>query len=362
MAKRIHNFNAGPAALPLPVLEQAQRELLDFQGSGMSIIEMSHRSKAYEAVHNETIANIKKLLGAGDDYSVLFMGGGARTQFALVPMNLRAKGAFAEYAVTGNWAEGACKEAKKLGETREIFSSAPTKHDRLPEPGSLKVDPKAAYFHYTSNNTVEGTEWPYVPETGSVPLVCDMSSDFMSRPVDVNRHGLIYAGAQKNVGPAGVVIIVMRKDLLARSAADLPEMFSYAKVDKDNSLLNTPPVFAIYMVGLVAKHLLGQGGLAGVEKLNKQKAELLYNAIDASGGYYKPHAQKAARSLMNVTFRLPTPELEEQFAGAAKKAGLEGLKGHRSVGGMRASIYNAVALESVKALVDFMDEFKRSHG
>jgi phosphoserine aminotransferase len=348
--------------LPLAVLEQAQRELLDFQGSGMSIIEMSHRSKMYEAVHNETIANIKTLLGIGDDYSVLFMGGGARTQFALVPMNLRAKGAFAEYAITGNWAEGAFKEAKKLGDAREIFSSAATKHDRIPEPGSLKVDPKAAFFHYTSNNTVEGTEWHYVPDTGSVPLVCDMSSDFLSRPVDAKRFGLIYAGAQKNVGPAGVVVIIIKKDLLARSAADLPEMFSYAKVEKENSLLNTPPVFAIYMVGLVAKYLLAQGGLAATEKLNREKADLLYRAIDASEGYFKPHAQKASRSLMNVTFRLASPELEEQFAGAAKKAGFEGIKGHRSVGGIRASIYNAVSLESIKAFVDFMGEFKRQHG
>jgi phosphoserine aminotransferase len=362
MTNRIHNFNAGPAALPLPVLEQVKAELLDFQGTGMSILEMSHRSKTYEAFHNQTVAWLKQLLGVGDDYSILFMGGGARTHFAFVPMNLRPKGAFAEYAVTGNWAEGAFKEAKKLGDAREIFSSAGTKHDRVAEPGSLRIDPQAAYFHYTSNNTVEGTEWQYVPEAGNTPLVCDMSSDFLSRPVDTKRYSLIYAGAQKNLGPAGVVIIIVKKDMLARSSPELPEMFSYAKVEKENSLLNTPPVFAIYISGLVAKFLLDQGGLGAVQKANQAKAELLYSTLDGSGGYYKPHAQKGSRSLMNVTFRLPTVELEEAFASAAKKAGMEGLKGHRSVGGIRASIYNAVSLASVKVLVDFMAEFKRTHG
>jgi phosphoserine aminotransferase len=362
MAKRMHNFNPGPAALPLPVLEQVKEELLDFQGSGMSILEMSHRSKTYEAFHNEAIANIKKLLGVGDDYAVLFMGGGARTHFALVPMNLRPPGSFAEYAVTGNWAQGALKEAKKLGDAREIYSSAASGHDRVPDPGSLTPSPEAAYFHYTSNNTVEGTEWPYVPEVGSVPLVCDMSSDFMSRPIDTRRFALIYAGAQKNIGPAGVVVVVVRQDMLARSSPELPEMFSYAKVAKENSLLNTPPVFAIYMVGLVARLLLAGGGLAAVGQVNRQKADLLYSAIDGSGGFYRPHAQQASRSLMNVTFRLPEPELEEAFVSEAKKAGMEGLKGHRSVGGMRASIYNAVSLESVKTLVDFMNEFRRRRG
>jgi len=362
MAKRVHNFNPGPAALPLPVLEQMRDEMLDWNGTGMSVMEVSHRSKPWEAFQAQTTADLKTLLGAGDDYSVLFMGGGARTHFALVAMNLRPKGAFAEYAITGNWAEGACKEAKKLGDAREIFNSAGTKHDRVPEPGSLKISREAAYFHYTCNNTVEGTEWHYVPDTSGATLVCDMSSDFMSRPVDVKKYGLIYAGAQKNVGPAGVVIIIIRKDMLARSAPDLPEMFSYAKVEKEQSLLNTPPVFAIYAVGLVAKHLIKQGGLAAVERLNKQKADLLYGALDASGGYYRPHAQKGSRSLMNVTFRLPTTELEEKFAAEAKKAGMEGLKGHRSVGGMRASIYNAVSLESVKTLVAFLDDFKKRNG
>ena len=362
MAKRVHNFNPGPAALPLPVLEQVQRELLDFQGTGMSILEMSHRSKTYEAFHNQTIADLKTLLGLGGDHSIVFMGGGARTHFALVPMNFRPKGASADYAVTGSWAEYAIKEAKKLGETREIFSSAATKHDRVPEPGALKVDPQAAYFHYTSNNTIYGTEYHFVPEVGGVPLVCDMSSDFLSRPVDGKRFAVIYAGAQKNVGPAGVVVLAIRKDMLSRPTAELPDMFNYAKIEKENSLLNTPPVFAIYVVGLVAKYILQNGGPKAVEENNKKKGDLLYGAIDSSGGFYRGHAQKGSRSLMNVTFRLTTPELEEQFVAEAKKAGMEGLKGHRSVGGIRASTYNAVSYESVKVLTDFMKEFQRKHG
>jgi phosphoserine aminotransferase len=362
MAKRIHNFNAGPAALPLAVLEQAQRELLDFQGTGMSILEMSHRSKPYEAVHNQAIADIKSLLGCGDDYSLLFMGGGGRTQFAVLAMNLLHKGDFAEYCTTGHWAEVAFKEGKKQGDAREIWTSAKDNHSRIPEPGELKIDQKAAYFHYTSNNTIYGTEWQYTPDSGKVPMVCDMSSDFLSRPVEVARHGVIYAGAQKNIGPAGVTVVLVRKDLLARSRPELPDMLSWAKIEKENSLLNTPPVYAIYFVGLVAKHLLAQGGLKAVQENNKKKGDLLYKAIDNSGGYYKPHAKPGSRSLMNVTFRLGSEDLEAQFTSDAKKAGMEGLKGHRSVGGVRASLYNAVPYESVQALVQFMDEFKRKHG
>ncbi len=362
MTKRIHNFNAGPAALPVAVLEQVQRELLDFQGTGMSIMEMSHRGKVYEAVHNQTVADIKKLLGLGDNHSVLFMGGGGRTQFAVLAMNLLHAGEFAEYTVTGTWSETAFKEAKKLGDARSVWSSE--KENHMPQPGdaSLKINPKAAYFHYTSNETIHGTEWHHIPEGGNVPLVCDMSSDFLSRPVEATRFGVIYAGAQKNVGPAGVTIVIVRKDLLSRSRPELPDMLSWAKIEKENSLLNTPPAFNIYVVGLVAKHLLEHGGLAGIEAHNKKKAELLYQAIDNSGGFYRPHAKPNSRSFMNVTYRLPAVELEEKFASEAKKAGMEGLKGHRSVGGIRASIYNAVSLESVQALVSFMDEFKKKNG
>jgi len=364
MTKRIHNFSAGPAALPLSVLEQVQRELLDFQGTGMSIMEMSHRGKVYEAVHNEAIADIKKLLGLGDEHAVLFMGGGGRTQFAVLAMNLLHPGTFAEYANTGTWAETAYKEGKKLGDAREIWSSAKDKHTHVPQPGDLdgKINGQAAYFHYTSNNTIYGTEWQHIPNAGKVPLVCDMSSDFLSRPVEATRFGVIYAGAQKNVGPAGVTVVIVRKDLLARSRPELPDLFSWAKIEKENSLLNTPPAFNIYVVGLVAKDLLAHGGLNAMTEHNKKKAELLYKAIDGSSGFYRPHAKANSRSLMNVTYRLPSEELEEKFASEAKKASMEGLKGHRSVGGIRASIYNAVSYESVQTLVSFMEEFKKKNG
>ncbi len=362
MTHRVHNFSAGPAALPLPVLEQAQSELLDFRHSGMSVMEMSHRGKIYDQVHNEAIADLRTLLGASDDYAVIFMGGGARTQFALVPTNLLAKGAFAEYVVTGTWAEGALKEAKKLGDARSVYSSADSKHDHVPASGAFVVDGKAAYLHYTSNNTIFGTQFHYVPNSGAVPLVCDMSSDILSQPVEVNRYAVIYAGAQKNMGPAGVTVALIHKDLLKRSPPDLPEMWSYAKIADKNSLLNTPPVFPIYVMGLVIKHLLKCGGLPAQAARNSEKAELLYATIDASGGFYRGHAKAESRSQMNVTFRLPSPELEADFVEAAKKQGLEGLKGHRSVGGIRASIYNAVELSSVQALVSFMKEFLQKRG
>ena len=358
---RVHNFNAGPAALPLPVLEKVQSELLDFQNSGMSLLEHSHRGKLYEAVHNQAIADLKELLGVGDEHQVLFMGGGARSHFALIPMNLLA-GKSADYLVTGTWATYAIKEAKKIGKVREAYTSAATNHDHVPPQGKVEVDKNAAYLHYTSNNTIYGTQFHYVPDTGGVPLVCDCSSDFLSRPVDAKKFGVLYAGAQKNLGPAGVVVLVIRKDLLERSADTLPDMFSYKKVAAENSLLNTPPVFAIYMSGLVLKHLKAMGGLGVVEKENRKKQETLYAAIDGSGGFYKAHAQKDSRSWMNVTFRLPSEELEGAFVKEAEKAELVGLKGHRSVGGIRASIYNAVPQKSVDALVAFMAEFKKKRG
>lgn len=362
MAHRAHNFSAGPAALPLEVLEQVKAELLDFRGTGMSIMEQSHRDKPYEAVHNEAIANVKELLKLGDDHVVLFFGGGARTQFALVPMNILPKGGFAEYAITGNWAEGAFSEAKKAGEVRENFSSAAQKHNHVPNAGELKIDPKAAYFHYTSNNTVEGTQFHYVPDSGQVPLVCDMSSDILSTPFDATKFGLIYAGAQKNIGPSGVTMVVVRKDLLARSQKSLPEMFSYAVMAENNSLFNTPPCFAIYMVALTTAHLKKLGGVAGMAKINDAKAKLVYDVIDGSGGFYRGHAQPGSRSHMNVTFRLPSEELEARFAKESTAAGLIGLKGHRSVGGLRASIYNAVPKASVEALVSFMKDFQTKAG
>ena len=365
---RAHNFNPGPSALPLSVLEQVQREMLDFQGTGMSILESSHRGKAYEAVHFQAIHDLKSLLGADDDWRVLFMGGGASAQFALTAMNLIPAGGFAQYVTTGSWSEAALKEAKKIGDARELFTSGP-EHRRVPGPGECKPDPHAAYVHYTSNNTIYGTEYPGTPDfpgtglaAGHVPLVADMSSDIFSRPIELGRHALIYAGAQKNLGPAGVTVVWAHHSLLERCRADVPQIFSYKKFAEKDSLLNTPPCFAIYVVGLVAKYLLDAGGLSWAKKRNDEKARLLYAAIDQSGGFYRGHAELGSRSSMNVTFRLPTPELEDAFAKDSSAAGLVGLKGHRSVGGMRASIYNAVPLESVQALVQFMEQFRKTHG
>jgi phosphoserine aminotransferase len=363
MPRRVHNFNAGPAALPLPVLEQVQRDLLDFAGSGMSILELSHRSTTYEEVHHQAIADLRMLLRGSEEYAILFMGGGAQTQFALVPMNLLPATAYADYLITGPWSMTALHEAQKLAEARVLWSSANTHFDRVPTPPfDYPLDPQAAYLHYTSNNTIVGTQYAVVPEAGDVPLVCDMSSDFLSRPVEVSRFGLIYAGAQKNAGPAGVTIVVVRQDLLERCPADLPSPFSYAQVAAKNSLLNTPPVFAIYIVGLVARYLLEQGGLTAIATHNADKARLLYAAIDASAGFYRGLAQPHSRSLMNVTFRLPTPELETRFLTASSAADLIGLQGHRTAGGLRASLYNAVSLTSVQALVAFMEDFQQRWG
>jgi len=362
MVKRAHNFNPGPAALPLPVLQQVQRELVDFEGCGMSILEVSHRGGVYERVHNEAIANLRRLLGCGEDYAILFMGGGASSQFALVALNLLTSGSHAEYLNTGYFAEGALREARKLGDAREIWSSAATKHDRVPVPNEFTVDPKAAYLHYTSNNTIEGTQFQYVPNSGSVPLVCDMSSDILSRPTDVSRFGLIYAGAQKNMGPAGVTVVIVRKDLLERSGPNLPSTFSYARMAQENSLLNTPPVFAIYILKLVTQYWLDQGGLDAAQACNAKKAKLLYDVIDRSDGFYRGCAKPDSRSQMNVTFRLPSEELEKRFVAEGAQAGLIGLRGHRSVGGIRASLYNAVSLEDVQALVEFIEDFQERHG
>ena len=365
MTHRVHNFGAGPAALPLPVLERMRDELLDFRGSGMSILEASHRGALYEKVHEGAMASLRRLLGGaalGDDYEVLFMGGGARTQFGLVPWNLLPEGGSADYVITGRWAEMAAAEAAKRGSVHEAYSSAETGHDRVPGPEELRLDPGAAYVHYTSNNTIYGTQFPEVPEVGPAPLVADMSSDVLSRPLDLARFGLIYAGAQKNLGPAGVTVILVRRDLLERSPAGLPDTLSYARMAAKRSLLNTPPVFAVYALGLVLQHLQERGGLPAAAERNQEKADLLYRTIDDSGGFYRGHARAESRSWMNVTFRLPTPELEERFVAEGAEEGLVGLKGHRSVGGVRASLYNAVELDSVRALVGFMEEFRRTAG
>ncbi|ETW97864.1 3-phosphoserine/phosphohydroxythreonine transaminase [Candidatus Entotheonella palauensis] len=359
MGTPVHNFNAGPAALPKPVLEQVQRDLLDFSGSGMSILEMSHRSAAYEAVHNQAIADLKTLLNCPDDYAILFMGGGAQTQFALVAMNLLVPGTHADYLVTGQWSKSALREAQKIGDARASWSGAASQYSRIPLRHDYDIDPAASYLHYTSNNTITGTQFSLVPESGDVPLVCDMSSDILSQPLDVSQFGLIYAGAQKNAGPAGVTLVIIRRDLLARSPASLPSTLSYAEMDAKNSLLNTPPVFAIYMTGLVARYLIDTGGLSAAAERNADKATQLYAALDASDGFYQGCVHLHSRSLMNVTFRLPTQELEAQFVSESEAAGFAGLKGHRSVGGIRVSLYNAVTIESVQALVDFMEEFQQ---
>jgi phosphoserine aminotransferase len=361
--ERVHNFNPGPAALPLPVLERVRDELLNFQRTGMSILETSHRSPEYRRVHEGAIEALRRLLEIPNDYAVLLMGGGATLQFALVAMNLLQPGQHADYLITGRWSEKALKEAQLVGDARAIWSSQATNYDRVPRPDEFTVSPDAAYLHYTSNNTVAGTQFHYVPETGGVPLVCDMSSDIASRPLDVSRFGIIYAGAQKNLGPAGVTVVIIHLELLERSRArNLPSLLNYAKIAEKNSLLNTPPVFAVYILGLVTQHYLEQGGLKALAELNEQKARMLYETIDNSEGFYRGCARPESRSLMNVTFRLPSEALEVQFIEEAGCEGLVGLKGHRSVGGLRASLYNAVSLEAVQALIEFMKEFQRRHG
>src|SRR5262247_2583060 len=363
MTDRIFNFSAGPATLPVSVLEQAQSEMLNYRGAGMSVMEMSHRSKAFESIIQQAEADLRKLLSIPENYKVLFLQGGASLQFAMVPMNLLPKGKGADYILTGSWGQGAFKEAKKLGAAREAATTASTNFNRLPAPEEVKLDAGAAYVHFTSNETIFGVEFNEEPSTGDVPLVCDMSSDFISRPVDVSKYGLIYAGAQKNAGPAGATMVIVREDLLERVPENLPAMLDYKNLAKSGSMYNTPPCFAIYICGLVFKWLLNDiGGLEKIFANNKAKARILYDAIDTSDGYYRGHAEKECRSLMNVTFRLPSEELEKKFIKESTAAGLDGLKGHRSVGGLRASIYNAFPKAGVERLVEFMNEFQKNNG
>ena len=363
MTARIFNFSAGPAVLPISVLEEAQQNLLSLPGVGMSVLEVSHRSSAFEEIIHHAEADLRTLLNIPTNYKVLFLQGGATLQFSMVPMNLLSEGKSADYIVTGSWGEGAVKEAKKFGPVREAASTVEGNFSRVTSQAELQLDPNAAYVHYTSNETIFGVEYNEIPEVGEVPLVCDMSSDFLSRPVDVRRYGLIYAGAQKNAGPAGATIVIIREDLLERSQKSLPSTLNYKNVADKESMLNTPPCFSIYICGLVFKWLLNEvGGLDKIFEANQAKAKILYDAIDASNGYYRGHAEASSRSLMNVTFRLPSEELEKKFAKEATAAGLDGLKGHRSVGGLRASIYNAFPAEGVSALVKFMQEFAAQNG
>jgi phosphoserine aminotransferase len=359
--QRVYNFSAGPAVLPLSVLEEIQRDLVALPGVGMSILEISHRSTAFEAILAQAEADIRKLAAIPASYKVLFLQGGASLQFSMVPMNLLGAGATADYIDSGSWAEKAIKEAKRVGNVNVAATTKEQNYSRLPKQGELKLTPGAAYVHMTSNNTIEGTEYKDLPSVGGVPLVSDTSSDMFSRPIDVGAHALIYAGAQKNMGPAGVTIVIIREDLLARSPKSLPTMLNYAVHAENGSMYNTPPAFAVYTLGLVMKWLIANGGLEAIENANVRKAAKLYAEIDRTG-FYRGTADKDCRSLMNVTFRLSSEDLEKQFVKESTAAGLDGLKGHRSVGGMRASIYNAFPEDGVDALVAFMREFERQRG
>ena len=358
---RIHNFNAGPAVLPMPVLEEMQAAVMNFAGTGMGIMEISHRAKKFDEVLDDAVARTKRLLGLGDNYKVIFMQGGASLQFAMVPMNLLGADDFADYTDTGTWASKAYQEALIVGKKAAVVASS--KADNYAYiPKNVPVTPGAKYVHITSNNTIKGTEWATFPDTGDVPIVCDMSSDYMSRPVPVEKFGLIYGGAQKNIGPAGVVMAIIRDDILAECRDSLPTMLSYKTFTDNNSLYNTAPVFGIYTIQLVMKWLEETiGGLDKMAAINQKKAKLVYDVID-DGDFYIGTARPDSRSLMNLTFRLKTEELENKFTAEAKAQGMEGLKGHRSVGGCRASLYNACPMESAQALADFMREFARKNG
>jgi phosphoserine aminotransferase len=359
--KRVFNFNPGPAALPLEVLKQAQEEMLDYQGTGMSVMEISHRSKEFENIIHTADSDLRALLGIPSNYKIMFLQGGASLQFAMLPMNFRSEGASADYVVTGTWSKTAAKEASKLG---RVHLAANLEADGFSDlPAHLDLDPKAAYLHFTSNETIHGVQFQVEPQApADVPLVCDASSDFISRPIDVSKYALIYAGAQKNAGPAGVVIVIARDDILARSPANLPVMLDYKALAEKGSLHNTPPCYAIYICGLVCKWARELGGLEAILERNREKAGLVYRTIDESGGFYRGHAKPEARSIMNIPFRLPSVELEDAFAAESKKNGLIGLKGHRSVGGIRASLYNALDIKAAEALTSFMREFQKQHG
>lgn len=363
MSERIFNFNAGPATLPLEVLQEAQAELLNYKESGMSILEISHRSKPYEEVNRQAEADMKELLGLGDNYRVLFLQGGASTQFAAIPMNFLPQGATADYILTGAWSEKALKEAQLLGgNTHVAATTAEGNYQRIPAASEIALSDKPAYVHITSNNTIFGTQWQQFPSFGDIPLMADMSSDILSRPFDASKFALIYAGAQKNLGPSGVTVVVIRQDLLERCPKNIPTMLRYDIHAKKDSLYNTPPSFSVYMVHLVLKWLKKNGGLTAMAARNEAKAKLIYDTIDAAPDFFRGHAAKDSRSLMNITFRLPSEELEKQFVAEATAAGLGGLKGHRSVGGLRASVYNAMPAAGCQALADFMREFQRKNG
>jgi len=361
---RVINFNAGPAGLPLPALERAREELVEFQGSGMSIMEHSHRGKEYEGVHNEAISLFTELLGIPDTHQVLFLQGGASLQFAQVPMNFLPPDGSADYILTGVWSEKALDEAKIIGKPRVAGTTAlaDKRYTRVPKASELQLDPKASYVHLTSNNTIFGTQWHQFPDVGNVPFVVDMSSDFMWRPTDISKFAMIYAGAQKNIGPSGVVVVIARKDFIAKGRKDIPKILRYSTHAENNSLYNTPPTFGIYLIRNVLAWMKSVGGLKQIEAWNQEKASVLYGALDRLSGFYTAPVEKESRSTMNVVFRLKDEATEDKFVAEAKKAGMVGLKGHRSAGGIRVSTYNAVTVDNVKALVSFMEQFAKANG
>jgi phosphoserine aminotransferase len=360
MPDRIYNFSPGPATLPYEVLVQAAKDIVNFNDKGIGLIEMSHRSKEFIQVADECEMLLRELLLIPKNYKVLFLQGGASTQFAMIPMNLLGPGKMASYINTGTWAKKAIKEAKLIGTVDVAYSSEDTNFDRVPFSGDYSLPAEAEYLYFVSNNTIFGTQFHSMPESDKM-LVCDMSSDILSRPIDVSQFGLIFAGAQKNMGPAGCTVVIIREDLLDRTPDNIPTMFRYKTHADKGSMFNTPPCFAIYAIGLVLKWLKNNGGLAAIERMNQDKGALLYQAIDKSD-FYRGHARKDSRSLMNITFNLPSAELEGKFIQEAAALALEGLKGHRSVGGCRASIYNAFPREGVEKLVGFMEEFERNNG
>jgi phosphoserine aminotransferase len=362
--KRAFNFNPGPAALPLAVLERIREELLDYRGTGMSVMELSHRSLEFEAINAKAEEGLRRLLAIPDEYAVLFLQGGGSGQFAIVPMNLYVPGKPVDVLHTGAWTAKAVEELKKLAECRLAASTEADKFSRLPRKDEIKLAPEASYVHMCTNNTIEGTQWNAIPETGAVPLVADMSSDIASRPVDVRKFGLIFAGAQKNLGPSGVTIVIVRRDLAEHANDKIARIFQYRTHIKEKSLYHTPPTFAVYIVGLMVEWIEAEGGLAGISKRNDAKAAKLYDAIDASSGYYRCPVEAASRSKMNVVFRVAGGDeaIEKKFAKEAEAASLVGVKGHRSVGGMRISLYNAVTLDAADAMVSFMREFQRKNG
>ncbi len=357
---RVFNFSAGPAMLPEEVLSQAREEMLDWRGSGMSVMEMSHRGKEFMSIAGQAEADLRELLAVPSNYKVMFLQGGASSQFAMVPMNLMGDKKAADYLNTGSWSKKAISEAKKFGAVNVAASTEAVKFTKAPAQAELNLNADAAYLHYTPNETIEGVEFPYIPDTGGAPLVADMSSTLLSRPIDVSRYGVIYAGAQKNIGPAGLTIVIVREDLVGHPLAGTPTMFDYATHAKNESMYNTPPTYAWYLAGLVFQWLKNKGGLAGMAEINQRKAAALYAAIDNSSFYANP-VDPASRSWMNVPFTLANAELDSLFLAEAKKAGLVTLAGHRSVGGMRASIYNAMPEAGVQALIQFMAEFERSN-